>query len=534
MNVCRLLAICLALAAVLTAAPVSARADKAVEIATVEDFCAMAEAPEGSYILTANLDFAGHSHIPFAFSGNLDGNGYMLLNLDVTAVGEETGITFDGNDIEYDTVYAGLFSTLENAVVQNLTLVNSRVEIETAENCFAACLAGSMTGTSIENVQVVNGYVHLEQTAYQYGVAGLVGFGDGTFRNCGFEGTLIEADTNREENSEGFLGGIAATGMFDLERCTVTLDAYAAVCGYAHSGGLVGMFYDPAWEHTGLVDGCTVSGRILFYEYNPDDRRAYCEAFVGEELGDMELSDNLDAGFVGEEADTTEGILLPEQHEDTPDYDAVVTDPTCTQCGYTTYTCTDPDCGYSYRDEYTLPVHVPGEPVTVLEPTYDTEGQANIYCAICETLIGREILPVHVQGEWIMTKAPTYEEEGVMTLYCSQCGALLETQAVERLTYARSCVLDREELTLLYRGYDTLTATLEPDHTALQDVLWSSSDTEVVTVDSQGNLAAVGRGTAVITCYSADGATEATCKVTVAFSWWQWIIWTVLFGFLWY
>ena len=34
-------------------------------------------------------------------------------------------------------------------------------------------------------------------------------------------------------------------------------------------------------------------------------------------------------------------------------FSGVVTDPTCTAKGYTTFTCTDPDCGYSYVSSYT-------------------------------------------------------------------------------------------------------------------------------------------------------------------------------------
>ena len=527
----RIFAFLLAVLAVLTTVALPAQADEAVSISTVEELLAMADAPEKDYVLAADLDLSGIDHVPFPFAGNFDGGGHMLLNLTVNAPAEEKGVTFDGNDIDYDTVFAGLFSTLTEATVTDLVLVNPRLEIDTAENCFAGCLAGFMENSVITGVNVVNGYVSLTQSAYNSGTAGLVGFGSGQFSDCGFSGTLIFSDTNREENCESFLGGICATGMVDVTGCTVELDAYASVCGYAHSGGLVGMFYDPEWLYTGTCTGNTVSGRILFYEYNPYDRRAYCEAFIGEELGSVELYDNNDEGYSGVESEETDGLLLPENHSGA-EYTAEIVPPTCTECGYTEYTCED--CGYVYRDEYTLPAHVPGEPQTVIEATLEEEGVQEIYCSLCATLLSREAVPAHVEGNWMMLEAPGYDTEGVMCLLCADCGEVLETQTVAPLIAAESITLDRREITLRYKGTDTLQAELLPANTAIPTVTWTTSDAAVVTVDADGNLTAGTPGTAVITCASDDGMTESTCTVTVRYTWWQWIIRTVLFGFLWY
>lgn len=506
---------------------------EATPISTPEELFAIRSDPDGDYVLTADLDLAGYDHVPFPFSGTLDGDGHLLVNLTVTSPGEERGITFDGNDIEYDTAFAGLFSSMTEAEVRDLTFVNPKILLETEENCFAGCLAGAMENSSVRNVQVENGYVSLTQSGYNSGTAGLVGFGSGSFAHCGFEGTLIFADTNREENCESFLGGICATGKVDVTDCTVTLDAYASVCGYAHSGGLVGMFYDPDWLYTGTCGDNTVSGRILFYEYNPTDRRAYCSAFVGENLGTMNFYGNRDTDYKGVESEDTDGLLLPVRHE-ADAYTANTVAPSCTACGYTEYTCTLPECGCSYRDGYTLPVHTPGEPEILLEPTYEKEGLAHISCALCGAFLSREVLPVHVRGDWMLVQAPDYETEGTMCLYCAECGVILETQTVARLIPAESCTLSETELSLRYRGTAGLTASLSPENTANPSLVWRSSDPSVVTVDRNGNLTGTGRGTAVITCTSGDGMAEDTCTVTVALTWWQWIIQTVLLGFLWY
>ena len=61
-----------------------------------------------------------------------------------------------------------------------------------------------------------------------------------------------------------------------------------------------------------------------------------------------------------------------------------------------------------------------------------------------------------------------------------------------------------------------LTATFNPTNATNKIVNWSSSDPEVATVDGEGNVRAVGGGTATITAASAENAEiKATCEVTV-------------------
>ena len=70
--------------------------------------------------------------------------------------------------------------------------------------------------------------------------------------------------------------------------------------------------------------------------------------------------------------------------------------------------------------------------------------------------------------------------------------------------------------------------------TANDAVTWKSSNDAVVKVDPEnGSLYAVGRGTATVTATTEDGRT-ASCTVTVQYTWWQWIIRILLFGWIWY
>ncbi len=69
--------------------------------------------------------------------------------------------------------------------------------------------------------------------------------------------------------------------------------------------------------------------------------------------------------------------------------------------------------------------------------------------------------------------------------------------------------------------------------TANADVTWKSDNERIVKVASDGTVTAVGRGTAHVTATTEDGR-SATCTVTVYYTFLQWIIRIVFFGWIWY
>ncbi len=83
-------------------------------------------------------------------------------------------------------------------------------------------------------------------------------------------------------------------------------------------------------------------------------------------------------------------------------------------------------------------------------------------------------------------------------------------------TPVTSVTLDKTSLTLDVGGSDTLAVTVKPDNATNKAVTWSSSNENVATVDQNGNVKAVGAGTAIITAAASDGSGKtATCTVTV-------------------
>ena len=83
-------------------------------------------------------------------------------------------------------------------------------------------------------------------------------------------------------------------------------------------------------------------------------------------------------------------------------------------------------------------------------------------------------------------------------------------KAVENIT------LNETELSLYVKDTATLTATVLPPNAYNTQVTWSSSDDTIATVDQNGLVTAVSKGTATITATAADSqGAKATCTVTV-------------------
>ena len=81
---------------------------------------------------------------------------------------------------------------------------------------------------------------------------------------------------------------------------------------------------------------------------------------------------------------------------------------------------------------------------------------------------------------------------------------------------AESVSLDKEELSLVAGEEGTLTATVTPSEAEDLTVSWGSSDESVATVDGNGVVKAVAKGSCTITATSNDETKlTASCSVSV-------------------
>ena len=75
--------------------------------------------------------------------------------------------------------------------------------------------------------------------------------------------------------------------------------------------------------------------------------------------------------------------------------------------------------------------------------------------------------------------------------------------------------INQTSIKLITKGTTTLTKTITPSGVSNPSVTWASSNPKVATVDQEGKVTAVSKGTATITVTTADGGKKSTATVTV-------------------
>ena len=164
-------------------------------------------------------------------------------------------------------------------------------------------------------------------------------------------------------------------------------------------------------------------------------------------------------------------VACDEDH--THDYQAEVTAPTCTEQGYTTYTC--PEDGDSYVGNYVPALgHAPAEAVRENETAATCSGggyyDSVIYCSRCGEELSREKVTVEATGH--SPAAAVRENETAATcvlagsydsvVYCAVCGEELsrETVTVEASGHAWDEGAVKTEATCAQAGEVVYTCTL--------------------------------------------------------------------------
>ena len=116
------------------------------------------------------------------------------------------------------------------------------------------------------------------------------------------------------------------------------------------------------------------------------------------------------------------------------DHVAVVTAPTCTEQGYTTYTCA---CGDSYKADFVNALgHDWDDGTVTVEPTEETTGVRTYCCKRCDATY-TETIPTleHVHKYEAVVTNPTCTEEGYTTYICA-CGDSYKADFVDALGHS--------------------------------------------------------------------------------------------------
>ena len=97
--------------------------------------------------------------------------------------------------------------------------------------------------------------------------------------------------------------------------------------------------------------------------------------------------------------------------------------------------------------------------------------------------------------------------------------------------------VDIKDIKLTYKKSEKIKPNITADEGAKYTVKYESSNPKVASVDKNGKVTALKKGTAKITCTVTDSngnTVSDTCTVTVKYNFGQWLIIILLFGWIWY
>lgn len=86
---------------------------------------------------------------------------------------------------------------------------------------------------------------------------------------------------------------------------------------------------------------------------------------------------------------------------------------------------------------------------------------------------------------------------------------------VEQRVEVEKVVLDKTSLTMLAYDNVKLNATVIPSNATNKELKWTSSNKNVATVDNNGNVNTLGKGSTIITAKTIDGMKYEQCEITV-------------------
>ena len=168
--------------------------------------------------------------------------------------------------------------------------------------------------------------------------------------------------------------------------------------------------------------------------------------------------------------------LAEGQSEHTLEVTTVVA-PTCTEQGYTVYTCTA--CGDEVKADF-VPATGHSYEASVVAPTCEKDGYTNHVCSVCgDSYVGSYTDALEHTYTAVVTKEPTCTEEGVKTFTCSECGKSY-TEAIPTVAHRYEAVVTAPTCDKM--GYTTYTCSACGDSYVADYVDAAGHDCETETV----------------------------------------------------
>lgn len=317
---------------------------------------------------------------------------------------------------------------------------------------FAGGIAGTLNGNSsivlsynmgsVSSKASYGTYVYSGSESYAGGITGDIR--SGTVENCYNTGTISV------NGKDVYVGGISSRGNVNccINLGSITLFAGNGLRNYKSSissGSLTYCYY-----LKGTADnGCYQTADSINTAVAITDKQMTIKSVFG-------YLDFENIWFL----DTSKGINHPQlianpEKTHTHTYESIVTDPTCTEKGYTNHTCSE--CNDSYVDTYVDALGHNFGDWKVTKPAACTEkGEETRYCSRCDAFETREVKANGHSYKNVVT-APTCTEKGYTTHTCSACQDSYVDTYVNALGHDYKAVVIKPTCT--EQGYTTYTCS---------------------------------------------------------------------------
>ena len=198
----------------------------------------------------------------------------------------------------------------------------------------------------------------------------------------------------------------------------------------------------------------------------------------------------------------TDNIVTAPGHN----YDSVITPKTCTTDGYTTHTCSA--CGDTYIDNQIFATGHSHESQVTKEPNCTNTGVRTYTCKCGDSYTEVINANGHTKGEWEYIGGFSGME---YAYFCTVCGKEIETRLFNFCIFFDGKTVS--EIHLLNKSTAQITALILDGIS--KELIFTSSDSSTVSVDSNGNLVANDVGKATITVTIKDTAISDSIEVEV-------------------
>ena len=450
----------------------------AEQLAEFRDSVNNGDSYEGKTIyLTSDIDLSSYSNwTPIGnqttnFAGTFDGQGHTISNMKITS----------------DSSYIGLFGVVKGTI-KNLELANCNIRNNNATyvgGIVGAIYNNSNSDNSIQNCGIKSGTIFAMES-----VAGICGYNEGVkILNC-YNNANITGNSN--------LGGIVGEAYnITIENC-YNLGALEAFNDYIESvglGGIVGYLSDGtvhncynagglvyAGEHTHIAAICGYpEGNVQFencYYLKGSDTNAIAK--TAEYMKTYDFIDDLGGEEYWKFFDTQDYPVLNWQLENKVNV-----------TGVTLYKSD----GILYGD-----VNGNGQ-VTTDDATLVGQASAGLI-----TLTDEQKIRADVSGSGSISG----EDASLILQYVEKTITILPVQKKEeyKLDNTSNIYIEKDEKI-------KLNVDVQPNSATNKNVIWTSSNLEVATVDEQGNITFIKAGNTTITVTTMDGGYTAHVDVIV-------------------